>query len=49
MALCGLGGKGICGLGGGLELPLLRGGFLVKGRGFGGLKVGLAFFYCSTL
>ena len=49
MVLCGLGGKGICGLGVGLELPLLKGWFFVKGRGCGGLKVGLAFFCCSTL
>ena len=47
MVLCG--GKGVCGLGGGLELPLLKGWFFTKGRGGGGRMVGLAFFCCSIL
>jgi len=47
--LCGLDGKGFIGLRGGLELPLLKGVFRIKGLEFRGLKDCLAFFCYSTL
>ena len=43
------GRDGFYGLEIGLELPLLKGSFWVKGLGFSGLGAYLAFFCCSTL